>query len=237
MNRGRLTETVMNLTNTLILLMIVMLYVITGTSVGDDVIAALPDRTVFRGKRNGCVAIECAVTWNAAALPRILDTLSADGTKITFFVSGKWATNNAKTLDRIAADGHEVGTAGYAPHLDAGVETLTHDVETSVAIISEITGRAPTQYYSGLRDQTTSLRTAGALGLSHIACSTDLLSARGDPEALVARASDCLFDGSILLIQPTATAADALPALLQLIEQEGYSVVTVGEILQMRDSS
>ena len=73
MNREKAVETMMNSVNVLIILMIVLLYVATGTTVGDDAVAALSkDTTVYRGTAEGSVALECAVSWDAAALPEML---------------------------------------------------------------------------------------------------------------------------------------------------------------------
>ena len=86
MNREKAVETMMNSVNVLIILMIVLLYVATGTTVGDDAVAALSkDTTVYRGTAEGSVALECAVSWDAAALPEMLEVLEAAGVHATFF--------------------------------------------------------------------------------------------------------------------------------------------------------
>ena len=109
---------------------------------------------------------------------------------------------------------------------------MVSDVETSAAVIETITGVAAEYYYSGLRSSETSRRAAEEIGLSHVACTTDLLSGRGDAVDIATRALEHVFDGSILLIQPTAAAVSALPTILAEIEARGYMVTTVGEVLQ-----
>lgn len=225
-------DRMVNSANVLILLLIALLYVVTGTRIGDDAIAVLTDRTVYRGRQEGAVALECTVLWDAQAVPQILDTLREREKRITFFVSGQWANRNAGLLAQMAEDGHEIGTAGYLPAVDGDASLVRSDVETSVAVIARISGETPDYYHSGLRERAPSQRAALSLGMTHVACTADLLSARGDAADVAFRAANQLFDGSILLLTPTAQAADALPAILDLIEERGYRVSTVGEILK-----
>lgn len=227
-----LTDRLVNYANVLIVLLIVLLYVVTGTGIGDDAVAAFADRTVYRGKQQGAVALECVVQWDAEALPAMLDTLQAREASITFFVSGRWASENAALLERMVRDGHEIGTAGYLPAVDGDASLIERDVEASVAVIARIAGTEPGYYHSGLRARAPSQRAAVNLGMTHIACTADLLSARGDAADVAFRAASKLFDGSILLLAPTAQAADALPAILDMIGEKGYRVSTVGEILK-----
>ena len=225
-------DQIMGCVNVLILLVIALIYVVTGTGLGDDAIAALSRGAVYRGRANGAVALECVVTWDAANITDILDTLSQRNAKITFFVSGKWARNHAKTLQRILDEGHEIGTVGYTPFLDGNVQLIQDDVEAAVNAISSITGSQVTSYHSGLRDRDVSQRAAEALGLTHVAATADLQTGQGDAEEIVERACQQAFDGSILMIRPTAAAAEALPQILEEIEEMGYRPATVGEVLK-----
>ena len=50
-------------------------------------------------------ALPFAVSWNAAAIPDILDILKDKSVRTTFAVSGEWAENNPALLMRMAAEG------------------------------------------------------------------------------------------------------------------------------------
>lgn len=233
MHREQLTEWIMNGVNVIILCMIAALYLVTGTSVGDDAVAALSENaTVYRGTAEGKVALECAVSWDAAALPEMLDVLAENDVKMTFFVSGQWAKENAQLLRRIVRSGHEIGTMGYYPSFDGDLSAMVQDVETSAAVIEDITGVPTAYYYAGFRGRDNANRTAKAAGVTHISCTSDLLTGRGDAMDIASRALEHIFDGSILLIRPTAEAARALPTILSEIERRGYEAVTVGEVLR-----
>lgn len=226
------TEQIMSCVNVLILLVITLIYVVTGTRLGENAIAALSNGAVYRGRANGTVAIECVVSWDAKHVPELLDALEASNTRITFHVSGKWAKDNARTLRRMAEFGHEIGTVGYAPLLDGDVALVTDDLVAATGAIERITGEEVKSYYSGLRNRAISERAAGELGLVHVAASADLLSGQGDAKDIVQRACEQAFDGSILMIRPTATAAQAMPDLLRAIRNLGLRPATVGEVLK-----
>jgi peptidoglycan/xylan/chitin deacetylase (PgdA/CDA1 family) len=85
--------------------------------------------------------------------------------------------------------------------------------------------------HSGVRRVTTSTNAANKLGLTHVLCTVDLLSGRGDFEDILSRALDRPFDGSILLIQPTAEAVKAMSACIDGLRQQGFRIATVSETL------
>ena len=232
MDMQKSVDQLMNLVNTLILLVIALIYVVTGTRLGDNAIAALSTGTVYRGAQNGTVALECAVSWDAKGVTDMLDVLKENDAHMTFFVSGRWAKAHASTLERMAEEGHEIGTCGYSPLLDGSVGMVESDIAASAGVIERITGKEVTYYYAGLRNRDISSRAAGRLELVHISASCDLMSGRGEAEDILSRASEQVFDGSILMLQPTAAAVEALPALLQQIREKGYAPATVGEALK-----
>ena len=232
MEKQKIADSLMSTVNVFILLTIVLLYVVTGTGLGDDAIAALSDETVYRGKKDGAVALECIVSWDAAAVEDMLGVLRETDTQITFFVSGEWAKAHAETLETMIEDGHEIGSCGYAPTIDGDIGLVERDVSASALVIEQITGQRVELYNAGLRDRGTSADAAEALGLVHVASTADLLSARGDAADIALRASKQAFDGSILMILPTAEAARALPAVIDTIRECGLSVTTVGELLK-----
>lgn len=219
------------LVNFALAIMMVVLYIAITTPQAKSAISELYNNPVYRGHKKGVVALECAVSWNAEALPAMLDTLKAQEVAITFHVSGEWAQENQELLRRMVREGHEIGTMGASPQQDGGADAVTEDVERSIAYIHQLCGVKPVLYYSGARDVAASSRAAARLGLTHVLCTVDLLSGRGSAENILLRALDKPFDGSIILIQPTAEAAKALPACINGLRQQGYRITTVGDAL------
>ena len=120
---------------------------------------------IYHGNNRKCVAIECAVTWDAAALDEILAVLEERGVRITFAVSGEWVERSPAMLKKIAAQGHEIATMGYAPSKDGGVDFVLKDIQKSLDCIESVLGAAavPTVYYCGSRASGVSNRAAGRL--------------------------------------------------------------------------
>ena len=212
--------------NLLLLLLIAGLYI--GTTQPETISVSAP---VYRGKAQQAVALQFAVSWKASALPGILDILQAEETAATFAVSGKWAEENPDLLRRMANEGHELATMGYDPETDGRLSWVVDDLETSLEIIDGITGIRPKLYYSGGRSAAVSGRAAEKLGLVQVLCTVDLLCARGDAADILQRVSDAPIPGSIMLMQPTGAAVEALPGVLRALREKGVRPTSTGEVL------
>lgn len=186
---------------------------------------------VYYGYGDKCVAFECAVTWDASALPDILDVLKQHNVCITFAVSGKWAENNPDLLREIKSLGHEIATMGYAPDEDGTIDFVKRDVIKSCDIIYKETGSLPLLYYYG--DRTTSVSTvvASKCDLIPIKCTLDILCANGDCDDIIERICANTNVGNILLVTPTNAFLNALPDVLSFFENQGLTVSTVSNIL------
>lgn len=218
------------LLNLLLLLLVCVLFAATDGSLEVRKAALQASAPVYHGNGNA-VAPLCALSWNAAALPPILDTLQASGDTVTFAVSGTWARENPELLSRIALCGHEIAVMGDDPSFDGGLSAIIKDIEAAAGSIEQITGRRPSLYYSGSRNLNVSSRAAQKCGMTHIQNTIDLLCARGEAEDILQRASESAAKGSIILIQPTETLNKALPLLIDLFKTKGMEIATVGEIL------
>ena len=214
-------------TNLLLLLLIAGLYV--GTAQPQTISVSAP---VYRGQAEGKIALQFAVSWDAGALEEILDTLEENHARVTFALSGEWAARNPALARRMAQDGHELATMGYAAGQDGRLSWVQEDVERSLEAIEAAAGVKPTLYYSGGRSVTVSGRAAHKLGLTQILCTADLLCARGGAADILARLPQEPIPGSILLLQPTQAAGEALSGILTALREKGLEPVPVGEVLQ-----
>ena len=220
------------LVNAALAVLIVALYITTTTPVAQSAVSELYNSPIYRGQREGVIGLECAVSWDAEALPAILTVLREKNARITFLVSGDFAADNPNIIAELLRDGHELGTMGSTPFFDGNRKAVTADIERSLATIQRVSGIRPVLYYSGTRDTAISAKAAAWLHITHILCTVDLLSARGDAQDILTRALDQPFDGSILLLQPTAQALRALPAILDGLREQGFTVAPVSETLK-----
>ncbi len=219
------------LVNLLLLLLIAALYFITSRPDAATAMAQLAYAPNYRGHAESAIALQFAVSWNAASLDSILDALAAHGAKATFAVSGLWAEENAALLLRMAADGHEIATMGDDPAFDGKLSAVQADVSASLDKIEAACGVRPALYYSGTRNVTVSGRAAKRLSLMHVLSTLDLRCAAGSAAEITQRGLNDPIEGSIILMQPTAAAAEALPGLLNGFKGKGLEAVRVGDVL------
>lgn len=186
---------------------------------------------VYCGYDERCVALECAVTWDASALPDILDVLKQHDIRITFAVSGMWAENNPDLLREMKSLGHEIATLGYAPDEDGTVDFVENDVAKSCDVIYNETGSIPSLYCLGSRNTAVSTVAASKCDLIPVKCTLDILCANGDCNDIIERICANTNVGNILLVTPTNAFLNALPDILLFFENKGLTVSTVSSII------
>jgi len=217
-------------TNIFLAALIIGLY--HATQPGNEVIPA--SAPAYRG-RGDSVALQFTVSWNAAALSGIMDTLDNSGIKATFAISGEWAEQNQELLCRMAEQGHEIATMGYYPDMDGGLRWVSSDLERGLRATEQACGIRPALYYVGSRSIAASSIAAKKLGLTQIACTIDLLTAKGGAEDILARLPEQPIEGSIILLQPTAACGEALPGIIAALEQKGLKVSCTGNVLGLNE--
>ena len=77
--------------------------------------------------------------------PAILDTLAERRWPATFFIDGRWAEVHPELVRRIAADGHELGSHGYA-HPDWTTlddDAVAADLRRTEELVRRLVGRPP----------------------------------------------------------------------------------------------
>lgn len=186
---------------------------------------------IYRGSARGMASLQCAVTWNAAALDRILDELKAAEVDITFLVSGKWARANPEMLRRMQREGHEIGVMGYEPEKDGRAGFVKQDLQRALDIVESITGERPQTYYCGERNSAVSAAAASSLGLCTVLYTVDPDCSCADPELILNRLKGSVSEGSIVCVQPTAGFADALPGIIEYLKNIGLAIVPTHKML------
>jgi peptidoglycan/xylan/chitin deacetylase (PgdA/CDA1 family) len=90
------------------------------------------------------VALTFETGGDPAPAGAILDTLASAAAPATFFVDGSWAERNPSLLERIAQNGHELGTHGFHHQdwttLDDG-EVLA-DLKATEDVVNRLVGRS-----------------------------------------------------------------------------------------------
>ncbi|WP_255301197.1 polysaccharide deacetylase family protein [Bacillus sp. Marseille-P3800] len=175
---------------------------------------------------------------------QVLDKLETYNVPATFFVLGMRVNDDPELLSRVQAGGHEIANHTYShPNLtDLSVAELEQEVNQTNEAIESVTGsttslfRPPYGFIT--REQTERLV---ALDYSIIGWDVDTLDWSGIPAAEVAETVlTNTQSGSIILMHdggdvdtenPEIYSADALDEIIPALQEQGYTFVTVSELI------
>lgn len=183
-------------------------------------------------------ALTFDISWGEKYSPSILDTLKKNDVKATFFIMGPWSVKYPDIARRIAMEGHEIGSHGYK-HENYGEKTdewVQNDIQKAHGQIKEITGkeasllRPPNGHYSKKSVQVTE-----NLNYKTIIWDADSLDWKNPgTDVVIKRVLTKTKPGSIILLHASDTpvqTAEALPVIIEGLKAQGYTFMTVGELL------
>ena len=189
---------------------------------------------VYRGNVNAKnVSLMFNVYENADIVEKIVDTLDGYGARATFFLGGCWADDNEKTLNKIAASGHEIANHGYfhKDHKKLDYEGNKQEISLTEKMVYALCGVKTTLFAppSGSFSDIT-LSAASDLGYKVVMWSSDTIDWRDtEEEKIFSRATKNLSNGELVLMHPKEHTLNVLPRILEYYEANGFSVVPVGE--------
>jgi len=182
-----------------------------------------------------------AITFDAANASshtlEILDLLEQYDAKATFFVIGRYAENNPEVSREIIARGHEIASHSYE-HLNMKVSTdkqIFMSLSKTDRLLREVNGNTTVQYrppsgVSVFADRAV----AHGFGAEVILWSID----SGDgfsyvsEDGVIHRVKGSLHNGGIVLMHVYGQfTLNALRVLLPYYAEQGYSFVTVSDLL------
>jgi delta-lactam-biosynthetic de-N-acetylase len=170
---------------------------------------------------------------------RILDILARHQVQVTFFVTGDWANQNPDLVRRIHNDGHEIGnhTMHHPDLRTLPDEQVCSELNQAEQVISNLTGVTTRPYYRppyGSRDERVRGLSA-QLGYRTVYWTVDTLDwqTTATPDSITKIVMDRLSNGVIILMHAgSQVEAETLDGLMTKIEQAGYQIVSLTEVLQ-----
>ena len=180
---------------------------------------------------------------DTVVLQQILDTLADLGVKATFFAD---ASVDPNMLDKVVAQGHEIGNHTYSHEFSTYLTTqeFANELNSMDSIIQAATGissrplfRPPYGDYD-----TSVLETAGSLGYDHtIGWSIDSLDWEGthSPSEIAANVLDNIVPGAIVLMHAVPESANTPASLFEIISSAralGYEFATISDLLALEGS-
>ena len=170
---------------------------------------------------------------NATTTPQALDILAKYKIKATFFVQGKNIAGNEAILKRMQAEGHEVGNHSWNHpvltqlSLEDAKKQIT-DTEDAIKSVLGKSSKLMRPPYGAISDDI-----RNSLDLSFIMWDVDSLDWKSKNEAaILTEVQRQTTDGSIILMHDIhQTSVNALPKVIEYLQGQGYSFVTVSELL------
>lgn len=170
--------------------------------------------------------------------PQILAVLKEKNVKLTFFILGKNAESHPEILAQVAADGHEIASHAYSHKFlsKMSIEEAGEELSKAEKIIMEAAPK-PTLFRppgGGYSDAVTA--EAEKRGYTTILWSVDSGDWRlPSVERLVDNVINSVKPGSIVLFhegQYPLPTPEAIGIIIDKLRAQGYSIVTVSELLQ-----
>ncbi len=199
-------------------------------------------KSVWSGPRTDCTNRPCiALSFDDGPSPtttaEILTTLEQKHVAATFFLVGKNIAGNETLVQRMAADGFEVGNHSWDHPDMTGLtsDQLRDELLSTQAAIVNAGAPLPTLFrppYGAVNDQV-----LADAGLQTALWNIDPEDWRAtDPAALAQAIVATAKPGGIIDLHDIhQVTADALPAVIDQLTARGYIFVTVSQLLHSRD--
>jgi polysaccharide deacetylase family sporulation protein PdaB len=170
----------------------------------------------------------------------ILQILSDNNIKATFFATGKAAENHPDLIKKIYQQGHIIGNHSYS-HPDftkIAAAKITEELAKCDDAIKSITGKSTKPYFRPPFGYYNSdvLKAVGAAGYTKtIHWTIDTIDWRGDSAAdITSRVVNNIKPGAIVLMHVGSGAKNtvaALPGIISNLKSKGYKFVTLNQLL------
>lgn len=194
---------------------------------------------------------EIALTFDAGAdtgyAAKILDVLKERGAKASFGMTGVWAEANPDLVKRMVDEGHMLFNHSWDHPSFTGASTQSEPLSTDERlrqlrdtedIVRDLTGYDMLPYfrppYGDIDDSVlTDLETAGYSVTVMWSCDTRDSLGASSAEILITCIEDAQPGRIVLLhVGYQSAAYEALPAMLDSLQERGFAFVTVEQMLQ-----
>jgi len=193
-------------------------------------------KTVQAEKNKKVVALTFDDGPDGNTTPQALDILAKYKIKATFFVQGKNIAGNEAILKRMQAEGHEVGNHSWNhPVLtQLSLEDAKKQITDTEDAIKNVLGKSSKLMrppYGAISDDI-----RNSLDLSFILWDVDSLDWKSKNEASIfTEIQHQTSDGAIILLHDIhQPSVNSLPKVIEYLQEQGYSFVTVSELLNTR---
>lgn len=182
--------------------------------------------------------------------PKILDVLKARGVKAAFFIVGNNGEFNPGLVQRIVAEGHEIGNHTYT-HANLTKISRTRmrlELDATQRLIESLTGRGTTLFRPPYNADSTPSRLEELVPLKFAESDEmgyTVVLEKIDPQdwsrpgagVILQRVKDLRKGGNIILLHDSggdrSQTVEALPKIIDWLQARGDEVVSIGELLNI----
>ncbi|WP_034741062.1 polysaccharide deacetylase family protein [Halalkalibacter wakoensis] len=196
----------------------------------------LPPSPIYKGNENKpVVTFLVNVAWGNEYLPDMLKTLKEHDLHTTFFLDGSWVKNNPSLAKMLVEEGHEIGNHAYS-HPDMNKLTIgriDEEIQKTNSVIEATIEVTPNWFAppSGSYNQTV-VEQAHKQGMKTVLWSVDTVDWRKpNPTEMVNRVLSKVHNGAMILMHPTEPTAEGLEDLIIGIQEKGFKIGTVSDVL------
>lgn len=184
------------------------------------------------------VALSFDAAWGNEDTAQILDILSSYDVHVTFFMTGMWVENYPDDVKRIAAAGHDLANHSEN-HLEMSKLSVSEIKDELICVhdkVKELTNIEMTLFRPPYGDYDNELiTTANECNYYTIQWSVDSLDWKDyGTESIIDTVVNhkSLDNGAIILMHNGATyTAEALPSVIEGLQEKGYEIVPVSELI------
>ncbi|MBM7572073.1 polysaccharide deacetylase family protein [Aquibacillus albus] len=196
----------------------------------------LPPSPIYRGHpEKDMVSFLINVAWGEDNIPSILNTLKKHNVRATFFIEGKWASNNMDLVKMIKEEGHLIGNHAYN-HPDMNRlsdEENRLQIKKTNDIIRAITSETPKWFAppsGSFNERVVSI--ASELEMQTILWSVDTIDwKKPTTSVMVNRVMSNIHSGAMILMHPTDVIKNGLEELILNIKQKEYKIGAIDRLL------
>lgn len=195
----------------------------------------LPPAAIYRGNpKKPAVALMINVAWGTEHLEPILDILGQYQVRATFFLDGKWLERNKEMASKLLREGHELGNHAYS-HPDLRKMSMA-EIRMEIGKTEELIRQLGTRSLffappAGAYDDRV-VEVARQLNMYTVMWTLDTVDWKNPaPEEIVTRIVPRLENGALILMHPTLSTVQALPAIIEGALNKGMELGTVSEVL------
>jgi len=202
----------------------------------------LPIYCVQKPESEKVISFSFDAAWGNEDTGQLIEIMDKYKIKTTFFVVGSWVDKYPESVKQLADAGHEImNHSNSHPHMtQISVEKMKEEVNKCDEKIKAITGVKPTLFRAPYGDYNNAvvqaMRETGHFTIQWDVDSLDWkdLSAT----EIASRVTSKVKPGSIVLFHNAALhTPEALPIIIETLQQDGYKIVPISELIFTKDYS